>query len=142
MTYRKSFSALSNSVESEIEDATLNGKIVLDRQLNDRARLTNNLANIDVRGVSETLGSFTYTLSESYQRTDPVGFDDDSVSYSRTDRFDVEGGLVAVLYRELNVDEGEVLSLNYFLNGEEISSNLYYRILQDLDRQIGLERYN
>ncbi len=95
-----------------------------------------------VRGESQGFGTFDYTLRVRYQSQRPSITNEEADTkefYRRTDEVSFHKGFKAVLYHKVIKENLEIKEDVYYLNGEPIGKGYYFRLLQDIDQQAGLE---
>lgn len=92
-------------------------------------------------GELKNFGPFKYTLESRYQSThfdmnDPSG--EVVEYYRRKDEVNFTKGFQAVLYHKIKKTNTVIEEETFFLNGDPIGKDYYYRMLQDLDGQLKL----
>ena len=139
--YSKNFKVKGKGVVSEIMNVRVSGSYRYVRKKNRKIYRTRQVSKVKVKGQSRLAGNFSYNLLEKWVRRQKSGGKEFRLSYDRQDSFAINNDYNVNLRRTVEWEAG-IKKKIFRVNGEQIKASEYQEMLQDMNMQVGMERFS
>ena len=137
------FQAFEKNVKSPIEFLRMGGDFkTLTEKQSDILIEGRQIVTV-AEGIHDGQKGFSYRLEEQFQQREPLtGINPTVRIYERLDAFESQEGLRATIYNRTRFEGQTKVRQEIYLNGELITEDQYYDLLQDLPNQVGLSYHD
>lgn len=139
--FRREFKGEDRHVDTDLFRSSTQGDYRFKRTTSKQGVRYERNSNVKMRVTSRKMGVFNYVLEEKFTQLVEAETNNTRQQYRRVDRFEFRNKFKVTVFKSIENLQSNKETKAYTVNGENLTADEYTLFMQDMEKQIGMERF-